>query len=201
VFIVSDLFRGRTKARLWTRDWAKLWAKRALLLDDLIIAEARTALLKLQGASIGHLSAIGRIQVNGKCSYLTIGKHSFLGSASLTLFDKIDIGAFVTINDDVKLLTATHNIRSAQWERIAKPICIEDFAWIAQGAVVLPGVRIGRGAVVGAYSVVREDVPARMLAVGNPATLTDAGRPDEYAYDPARGRALFAAWLGSNEKV
>jgi acetyltransferase-like isoleucine patch superfamily enzyme len=201
VSIASDLFRRRTKAPIWTRDWAKLWAKRALLLDDLIITEARTKLLKLKGANIGHLSAIGKIQVNGRCSYLTIGGHSFLGSVSLTLFDKIDIGAFVTINDDVKLLTATHNIRSAQWERIAKPICIDDFAWIAQGAVILPGVRIGRGAVVGAYSVIREDVPAGMLAVGNPATLADVGRPDKYAYDPARGRALFAAWLGSKEAV
>jgi acetyltransferase-like isoleucine patch superfamily enzyme len=196
VSIVRELVRSRAKERALTRQWVKLWGKRACHLYDLIRAEVRIASLKLRGAKVGALSVIGNIEVEGRYSNLTVGNHSFVGSIDLVLFDTIAIGSFVTINDDVKLLTASHNIKSPHWERIVRPITIEDFSWVAQGAVLLPGVRIGRGAVVGAYSVVRSDVPAGMLAVGNPATLKDLGRRMDFTFDPAKGSALFEAWLG-----
>ncbi|MFL5456614.1 MAG: DapH/DapD/GlmU-related protein, partial [Myxococcales bacterium] len=50
-------------------------------------------------------------------------------------------------------------------------VSIADDVWIGHGAIVCPGVSIGRGSVVGAGSVVRVDVPASSLAVGNPATI------------------------------
>ena len=52
-----------------------------------------------------------------------------------------------------------------------EPVEIEDGAWLGQNVVVCPGVRIGRGAVVGANSVVLDDVPAFSLAVGTPARV------------------------------
>lgn len=53
----------------------------------------------------------------------------------------------------------------------ARPIVLEDDVWVAHGAVILPGVTIGRGAVVAAGAVVTADVPAGMLALGNPARV------------------------------
>jgi acetyltransferase-like isoleucine patch superfamily enzyme len=50
-----------------------------------------------------------------------------------------------------------------------KPVVIGDDVWIAHAAIVEPGVRIGRGSVISAGSVVMEDVPDFSLAVGNPA--------------------------------
>jgi acetyltransferase-like isoleucine patch superfamily enzyme len=60
-----------------------------------------------------------------------------------------------------------------QQQGVAKvlPVVIEQGAWLGQNVVVCPGVRIGRGAVVGAGSVVNADVPARTLAVGSPARV------------------------------
>jgi lipopolysaccharide O-acetyltransferase len=55
-------------------------------------------------------------------------------------------------------------------ERI-QAVVIEDGAWLGQNVVICPGVRIGRGAVVGANSVVIEDVPDHSLAVGAPARI------------------------------
>ena len=52
-----------------------------------------------------------------------------------------------------------------------EPVVIEDGAWLGENVVVCPGVRIGKGAVIGANSVVLRDVPARSLAVGAPATV------------------------------
>ena len=51
------------------------------------------------------------------------------------------------------------------------PIVIGDGAWLGENVVVCPGVHIGRGAVVGANSVVVRDVPARAVAVGAPAVV------------------------------
>lgn len=63
--------------------------------------------------------------------------------------------------------------RSIQEQGVAKvmEVVIEEGAWLGQNVVVCPGVRIGRGAVIGACSVVNTDVPARTLAVGSPARV------------------------------
>lgn len=53
----------------------------------------------------------------------------------------------------------------------AKPIVIEDSVWIGANCIVLPGVRIGRGSIVAAGSVVVKDVPAMVVAAGNPARV------------------------------
>jgi acetyltransferase-like isoleucine patch superfamily enzyme len=52
-----------------------------------------------------------------------------------------------------------------------RPVTVEDGAWLGQNVVLLPGVTVGRGAVVGANSVIREDVPPRSVAAGVPARL------------------------------
>lgn len=54
---------------------------------------------------------------------------------------------------------------------IARPVIIEDKAWIGGGAIILPGVTIGKGAVVGAGSVVTHHIPANCVAVGNPCRV------------------------------
>jgi maltose O-acetyltransferase len=74
----------------------------------------------------------------------------------------------------VQLLTPTHpldpELRRDKWEA-ALPITIGDNAWIGGMAVICPGVTIGPDAVVGAGAVVTKDVPAAMIAVGNPARV------------------------------
>ncbi len=57
------------------------------------------------------------------------------------------------------------------------PVVIEDDAWIGFNAVVLKGVRIGRGAIVGSATVVTKDVPPYSVVVGNPAREIGQARP------------------------
>jgi len=52
-----------------------------------------------------------------------------------------------------------------------KPVVIESNVWLGEGAVVLPGVTIGKGSIIGANSVVSRDIPANSIAVGNPARV------------------------------
>jgi maltose O-acetyltransferase len=86
----------------------------------------------------------------------------------------ITIGDHVQIGPSVQLLTPTHPLeadaRRAKWES-AKPITIRSNAWLGGGVIVLPGVTIGDNAVVGAGAVVTHDVPANVVAVGNPARV------------------------------
>ncbi|WP_305847127.1 DapH/DapD/GlmU-related protein, partial [Zoogloea sp. LCSB751] len=66
----------------------------------------------------------------------------------------------------------------------ALPVTIEDRVWIGGGAILLPGVTIGRRAIIGAGAVVTRDIPADSVAVGNPARVIRTLCPDE-PRDPA----------------
>lgn len=88
----------------------------------------------------------------------------------------LEIGEDVLIGPHVKLLSAGHAIDDGDMviarNRITRaPIVIEDGAWIGAGAIVLEGVRIGRGAVVAAGALVRQSIPAGVVAAGVPATV------------------------------
>lgn len=86
--------------------------------------------------------------------------------------DNLFIGDRVSIAPRVTLVTSSHPNASrirAVVPAAHAPVHIEDDVWIGAGAVVLPGVRIGRGAVIGANSVVTRDVEPLNVVVGQPA--------------------------------
>jgi acetyltransferase-like isoleucine patch superfamily enzyme len=81
----------------------------------------------------------------------------------------LEIGADVSISPECYLLTLTHDSQDSAFAAVAKPVTIENRAWIGARALVLPGVRIGEGAVVGAGAVVTRDVEPFSIVAGNPA--------------------------------
>lgn len=106
---------------------------------------------------------------------ITIGPRSFVNQGTVMLdVAPITIGADVLIGPNVQLLTPTHPIdpekRRAKWEA-AEPITICDNVWLGGGVIVCPGVTIGENTVVGAGAVVSRDLPANVVAVGNPAKV------------------------------
>ncbi|GAB3969687.1 sugar O-acetyltransferase [Plantactinospora veratri] len=108
-------------------------------------------------------------------SQIRIGDGSFLNfNAVLLDVAAIELGANVQVGPNVQLLTPHHPLdpeqRRAGWEA-ARPITIGDNAWLGGGVIVLGGVTIGPDTVVGAGSVVTRDLPAGVLAVGNPARV------------------------------
>nr|BFE77129.1 hypothetical protein GCM10020092_104300 [Actinoplanes digitatis] len=92
----------------------------------------------------------------------------------------VTIGDDVNIGPNVQLLTPTHPVeagpRRDKWEA-ALPITIGDNVWLGGGVIVLPGVTIGENTVVGAGSVVTRDLPANVVAVGNPARVVRKVEP------------------------
>jgi acetyltransferase-like isoleucine patch superfamily enzyme len=117
-----------------------------------------------------------RIQLLRLCGF-TIGRDVYIADDLLIVEELADrgnitIGDRVSIAPRVTLVTSSHpnQSRIRAFAPVSRgPIVIEDDAWLGAGCVVLPGVRIGRGAVVGANSVVQQDVASLHVVAGQPA--------------------------------
>src|SRR5919198_495905 len=99
------------------------------------------------------------------------------------------IGSNVSISPGVWLLTDEHDMNDPSFAETLAPVEIEDYAWIGSRALVLPGVRIGKGAVVAAGAVVTKDVPPYQVVGGVPARQIGA-RSTELRYQ-LRHRPAF----------
>lgn len=127
------------------------------------------------------LGSLGEHTVIRPPLYVDYGVHLQVGSRTFVNFGLVALDvAGITIGDDVQigpnvqLLTPTHPVdpepRRNKLEA-AEPISIGNNVWLGGGAVVCPGVTIGENTVVGAGAVVTKDLPANVLAVGNPARV------------------------------
>jgi acetyltransferase-like isoleucine patch superfamily enzyme len=106
--------------------------------------------------------------------HLSVGHHTVVNrNCRLDARGGLTIGANVSISPECYLITASHDPHSPTFAGATKPVAviIEDFVWLGVRAMVLPGVTIGRGAVVGAGAVVSRDVPPMAIVVGNPARV------------------------------
>lgn len=86
---------------------------------------------------------------------------------------RITIGSFSLFGPAVQIYTPMHpfNAQLRRKEEFGKPVAIGNDVWVGGGAIILPGVRIGSRAVIGAGSVVTRDIPAQVFAAGNPCRV------------------------------
>jgi maltose O-acetyltransferase len=164
--------------------------------DDPVLAEENAAALDLMAAYNATtarqrplrrqlletlLSSIGEDTEIRPPLYVDYGAHLTVGARCFANFGLVALDvAAITIGDDVQigpnvqLLTPTHPVepepRRQKWEA-AEPIVIGDNVWLGGGVIVLSGVTIGGNTVVGAGAVVTRDLPANVVAVGNPARV------------------------------
>jgi maltose O-acetyltransferase len=103
---------------------------------------------------------------------------------------KLEIGSSVSISSEVCILTADHDPRSESFDGRNRPVRIEDYVFVGTRAMILPGVTIGRGALVGAGAVVTKDVAPFAIVAGCPAKQI-GNRPANLQYEIHYDR-LFA---------
>ncbi|RAZ30718.1 CatB-related O-acetyltransferase [Microbacterium sp. SMR1] len=150
-----------------------------------------------------RLSRFARLQRSGR---ITVGDHSY-GTPDVRVFEgdnntRLHIGRYCSISSDATFLLggghptdriSTYPIRLRMllpgagrdgFPSSRGDIIVEDGAWVGHEALIMSGVRIGRGAVVGARAVVTRDVPPYTIVVGNPARVVRA-RIDEEAQTEA----------------
>jgi carbonic anhydrase/acetyltransferase-like protein (isoleucine patch superfamily) len=110
---------------------------------------------------------------------------SVVGRCVLSAAASVRLGANVLLARNVYISDHSHRFDDttlpvlAQGVAKIEPVEIGDGAWLAENVVVLPGVRIGRGSVVGANSVVADDVPDYCVAVGQPARVIKCFGPGQ----------------------
>ncbi|MEY8428277.1 sugar O-acetyltransferase [Lachnospiraceae bacterium 46-15] len=138
--------------------------------------DKRSALLKEMFAEIGEECYIEPpLHTNFGGGHVHFGKNIY-ANFNLTLVDDthIYIGDYTMIGPNVTVATAGHPIfpqlRREGYQYNA-PVHIGENCWLGAGVIVLPGITIGDNTVIGAGSVVTKDIPANVVAVGNPCRV------------------------------
>ena len=139
--------------------------------------EKRQALLKKMFAEIGENCYIEPpLHANQSGAFVHFG-NGIYANFNLTLVDDthIYVGDYTMFAPNVTIATAGHPIlpelRGASYYQYNMPVRIGRNCWLGAGVVVLPGITIGDNTVVGAGSIVTKDLPANVLAVGNPCRV------------------------------
>jgi maltose O-acetyltransferase len=149
----------------------------------------RARLLRGLGFDVGAGTEIrGPLKISGPrgiTARLQIGRDcSIEAECMLEVSDSLRIGDRVTIEPGVMILTSTHELDFPQHRAgkiVTNPVSIGDGAWLRARCIVLPGVKIGAGAVVEVGSVVNKDVEADTRVGGSPAVKLEALRKSDEA--------------------
>ena len=102
----------------------------------------------------------------------------------------LTIGKHVNISSDVKFYTLQHDYNSIDFAAVGAPVIIEDYVWVSVRAIVLPGVTIGKGAVIAAGAIVTKNVEPYAIMGGVPEKKIGE-RKRELNYSPADHRLPF----------
>ena len=171
-FSVPSDFRGRPG--WFIQFW---WVVQALLFktSPQFMYGWRRFLMRSFGANIGK-KVILRPSMHTQFPWkVTIGDYSWVGDdVVLYSLGQINIGTNVVISQRSYLCTGSHDYTKIDFPIFEKSITIEDECWLATDVFVGPGVKIGRGTIVGARSSVFQSLPANKICVGTPAkTIKD----------------------------
>jgi len=170
-----------------------------LVLAEVVADRLRAQLLQVRGRRLGAKTRIGpRVRIDrpwaietgphcrfeadvwlklvGEPATVTIGAHTFVGrGVEIDVSGSVRLGSHVLVAPSVFMTDHAHEIAAGQLIDsqgcTQAPIVVEDDVWLGARCVILPGVRVGRGAVVGAGAVVTRDVPDGAVVAGVPARI------------------------------
>lgn len=182
--------RHRWRADLERYQRRQLWASRGVTLDA-------TVILRLDEGSrlsIDRETVIGPFTIldllgdpaspAASSSTLTIGRRVAINEFNNIRASggEVVIGDGTLIAQYVSIIATNHSLamgtwmRDQPWDMAKRTVFIGEDVWIGAGAVILPGVNIGNGAVIGANAVVTRDVPDLAIAAGVPARVVGSRR-------------------------
>ncbi len=173
-----------TKEKLKAGEWISAWPDETLKNEQEIAYKLCQRLNQLERDSedykktlVGLLGSIGENTVIRAPFFVDYGYNIYIGSNSFVNYDcifldeaKIDIGNRVWIGPGVHIYAVEHKTKPEEraMER-GVTVTVEDDVWIGGHATILPGVKVGRGSLIGTGSVVTKNVEADSAVGGNPA--------------------------------
>lgn len=140
-------------------------------------------------AKLGHCGEETKISDRAEIiapDRLHVGSGSFIGEGCwVNAVGGIHIGNYSGLGARTVIFSIEHRYAGADSlpfddVRMIKPVYIEDFVWVGINVSILPGVRIGEGAIVGLGSVVTNDVPPLAIVMGNPAKVIGHRKKDDF---------------------
>ena len=149
----------------------------------------RKLIYRLGGMKIGFGSTLHIGIKFYETKNIIIGQDTIIGENSvLDGRDELRIGNHVAIASEVMIYNSQHDINDENFNAINKPILIDDYVFIGPRAIILPGVKIGRGAIVGAGAVVTKDVLPNTIVGGIPAHEIGQRNLKDFKYKLGRPR-------------
>lgn len=184
-FIYHNKIEKHGKGKIVTYKGSKLLLDKEanLIVDECLKINAnclknngRTTIIRMDKGSSFHVKGNFDIYYDGDIicfenAKLEVGSGFCNSNVKIRCSKKITIGNDVAISHDVTIMDSdAHYIDYENYE-ISKPVYIEDNVWIGTRTTILKGVRIGKGSVVAAGSVVTKDVPPNSIVAGIPARV------------------------------
>jgi acetyltransferase-like isoleucine patch superfamily enzyme len=146
---------------------------------------------RLSGMRIGQGSSIHMGTRFHNPENIVIGEDTIIGeNAVLDGRERLLIGNHVALATEVMIYNAEHDIHQEHFNPRTEAVVIDDYVFIGPRAIILPGVHIGRGAVVAAGAVVTKDVPPFAIVGGVPAKVIGERKVKNLSYKIGR-----ASWF------
>ncbi|MGX6605982.1 acyltransferase [Micromonosporaceae bacterium Da 78-11] len=166
--LVREVFRIK-------RAWYRLRYPRLTLGQDVQI-RGRIRLRRGVTVTIGDRCRLNKLVRFAGPGVVAVGPQTLLNGSWIGCWTTVTIGAGSLLSDCEMVDNTFHNLDPARRHDSAgpgtrAPIVVGENVWIGAGALVLKGVTIGRDSVVGAATVVRADVPERVVVIGNPQQI------------------------------
>jgi len=144
---------------------------------------------RLAGIKIGKGSTIHTGARFYEPKNIIIGDDSIIGEGVvLDGRDKIIIGNHVAISSEVMIYNSEHNINDESFKAVNGPVTVEDYCFIGPRVIILPGIKIGQGAIIGAGAVVTKDIPPYAITGGVPAKIIGERKNKNPRYKLGRAR-------------
>jgi len=141
-----------------------------IILSSVVLFSVRRTLLAAVGCKVGAGTTIHRSVKIFDFGKLIIGKNSTINpDCLLDNRGGLSIGDNVNISHRVSIYTMGHDVDDSLCPVFVRSVCVENNAWIFPNVLIMPGVRVGEGAVIYPGSVVTKDVERYTIVGGNPA--------------------------------
>jgi len=184
----------------WQQAWPKVVARLENILLDfellvltfvgyLPLHSLRNLIYRFSGVKIGQKSAIHMWARFYDPKNIVIGQDSIIGDhVFLDGRDRLVIGNHVDVASQVLIYNSQHDINSADFVASTSPVEIGDYVFVGPRAIILPGVRVNKGAIVGAGAVVTKDVAEFAIVAGVPAVKIGERKNKQPSYILGRAR-------------
>lgn len=144
---------------------------------------------RLAGIKIGKGSTIHMWANFFNPKGIEIGEDTIIGDRCfLDGRAPIKIGNHVDIASQVLIYNSKHDINDPEFKAVEYPVEIEDYVFIGPRAIIMPGKKIGRGAIVAAGAIVTHDVPPGKIVAGVPARIIGERKLKDFKYRLGRAR-------------